>query len=345
MPLTLNQGNNISHWLSQSTRRGPDRRAWFGREDVRRIADWGFDHIRLPIDEVQMWDEAGKQETEAFDLMDAALDWADETGMSAIVDLHSLRCHSFTRPDDQRLYTDAAEAAKFADFWRQLSQRLRGRSNTKVAYELMNEPIANDARDWNRVAMGAYQAIRDAEPHRKIVLGSNRWDSVTTFDQLQVPDDEEILLTFHFYNPMLITNHRAPWCVEGKMYSGPVQYPGHPVPLECLAELDEPNRSAVAALNQAYDRCSMVTDLAKPLAVARRTGLPLYCGEFGVVNLAPQHVRQAWYRDFISVLVEHQIGWANWDYKGDFGILDSRGQSTGIAEVLLAVAAGEVPKV
>jgi endoglucanase len=46
-------------------------------------------------------------------------------------------------------------------------------------------------------------------------------------------------------------------------------------------------------------------------------------------------VRAAWYADLISVFDEYEIGWANWDYKGSFGIVDREGHSTGIAEVML----------
>ncbi|HCE45772.1 MAG TPA: glycosyl hydrolase family 5 [Lentisphaeria bacterium] len=340
MSYKVNRGTNISHWLSQSDKRGADRRKYFNCDDVKRIADWGFDHIRLPIDEVQMWDESGRQENEAFDLMDSAVDWAADSGLKIIVDLHILRSHFFNQSTEPRLFTDPGEAAKFADMWRQLSARLKIRSTDKVSYELMNEPVAGDPQDWNRVAMLAFKAIRDLEPQRTIVFGSNRWNSVTTFDQLQVPDDRNTILTFHFYYPMLVTHHRAWWCPEGKMYEGPVQYPGQPIPAGHLGEVVMPKGSRMVSLkldelNKHYDRNAIITDLAKPLAVSRNTGLPLYCGEFGVIDLAPQPVRLAWYRDLISVFNEHKIGWGNWDYKGEFGILDNHGKSTGIAEVML----------
>ena len=58
----INRGTNISHWLSQSDRRGEARKAWFTEQDVAFIASLGFDHIRIPIDEEQMWDEQGNKE-------------------------------------------------------------------------------------------------------------------------------------------------------------------------------------------------------------------------------------------------------------------------------------------
>jgi hypothetical protein len=54
------RGTNISHWLSQSTNRGVERRTWFTKEDVAFLAGLGFDHLRIPIDEEQMWDQSGK---------------------------------------------------------------------------------------------------------------------------------------------------------------------------------------------------------------------------------------------------------------------------------------------
>ena len=61
MAFTVKRGTNISHWLSQSNQRGQARKTFFTAEDVKRIAGWGFDHIRLPIDEEQMWDDHGQE--------------------------------------------------------------------------------------------------------------------------------------------------------------------------------------------------------------------------------------------------------------------------------------------
>jgi len=333
--VNIHRGTNISHWLSQSARRGDERREFFTREDVRRLAAWGFDHIRLPIDEEQMWDEAGRQIAEAFDLLDAALDWCREAGLKTIVDLHILRSHHFNAADKARLFTDPAEAQRLAGLWRELSDRLSGRPNELVGYELLNEAVAPDADDWNRVAGVAFKAIRELEPKRTIVLGSNRCNSAATFDRLRIPDDGETILTFHYYRPMLITHYRAAWWAQGRDYAGPVQYPGRPIAAENLPDVPASLREHLDELNQPYDRGRMEADLTQPLAASRRTGLPLYCGEFGALHLTPAPARMAWYRDIISVLVAGGIAWANWDYKGGFGLIDSEGRTTGIAEILL----------
>ena len=334
MPISFKRGTNISHWLSQSKQRGEARKAFFTKEDVQRIAAWGFDHIRLPIDEEQMWDQAGRPESEAWDLMNSALDWSVKAGLGVIVDLHILRSHYFITATEPKLFTDPAEEQRFASLWTDLSKGLSSRSVDRVAYELMNEAVATNPGDWNRVAHTAFSAIRQREVDRVIVLGSNRWNSATTFDQLSIPDDRNQILTFHYYLPMLITHYTASWTPSGQ-YAGPVTYPGKPVSDAELVKQTAEIRALVESLNEPYDRNRMIADLAQPLAARKQTGLPLYCGEFGVFHKCPAEPRMRWYKDFISVLNEFNIGWGNWDYRGGFGIVTGDGQSTGVAEAML----------
>jgi endoglucanase len=347
MSFQVHKGTNISHWLSQSNQRGVARAEWFTKKDVQYIANLrysagsrgaggSFDHLRIPIDEVQMWDEEGRRETEAFDLLDAALDWCAEAGLRAIVDLHILRSHYFNDQEEPRLFTDSAEEARFAGLWRDLSSHLESRSNDWVAYELLNEAVARDPEDWNRVAMAAFSAVREREPERTIVLGSNWFNQHHTFERLAVPDDPNLILTYHYYFPMLITHHQARWWYGGGVYAGPIHYPGTPIAPQDLEGLDQAFLERVDEWNTPFDRSQMVADLAQPLAVRARTGLPLYCGEFGCYEKTPQAIRLAWYRDMMQTFEEFDIAWANWDYKGSFGIVTHEGQDTGIAEVLLA---------
>jgi endoglucanase len=338
MNFRIRRGTNISHWLSQSTRRGAEREAWFTQKDVAFIRSLGFDHIRLPVDEVQLWAEDGRQDDEAFRLLNAALDWCEDAGLRVIVDLHILRSHYFNDANVPALFTNPREAAKFVELWLELSHHLQFRDKEQVAYELLNEAVAANPDDWNRVANAAFSAVREVEPDRVIVLGSNWFNQAHTFDKLRVPDDRKTILTFHFYHPTLVTHHQAGWVRETGWYKGPVHYPGTPITQADLHQVIEPDkRAALEKENAAYDRAAMVRELAKPLAVSKRTGLPLYCGEFGCLSTVPQPTRLAWYRDLISVLAEHHIAWANWDYKGSFGIIMKDGQDTGILPALLGL--------
>ena len=52
--MILGKGTNLAHWLSQTKRTGEKRRLFIEEKDIAYIAELGFDHVRLPIDEMQM---------------------------------------------------------------------------------------------------------------------------------------------------------------------------------------------------------------------------------------------------------------------------------------------------
>ena len=91
----IKRGTNISHWLSQSEQRGEARKLHIQEDDFARLEELGFDFVRIPIDEVQFWDEQGQKLPEAWDLLNNALDWAKQHNLRAIVDLHIIRAHYF----------------------------------------------------------------------------------------------------------------------------------------------------------------------------------------------------------------------------------------------------------
>ncbi|MCC7146175.1 MAG: cellulase family glycosylhydrolase [Phycisphaeraceae bacterium] len=321
----IQRGTNISHWLSQSEKRGAERRAWFSQADVERIAGWGFDHIRLPVDEEQMWDEKGQREEEAFALLGAALKWSQQAGLRVIVDLHLLRSHTFLSSDNA-LFSDPAAAGHFADVWRDLGEFLHTYPLDGVGYELMNEPMAKDAKDWNRVAHLGLAAIREREKERVVILGSNECQSSKTFDQLAVPaNDPALILSLHYYNPFPLTHYQASWTDIGK-YQGPVRYPGRLIADADFRAIEKEDwAGSVRDGLMEWNREALAAKLPKPLAVRERTGLRLYCGEFGCLHTVPQADRVRWYRDIVSIFREKKIAYANWDYKGGFGLLKKDG--------------------
>jgi endoglucanase len=322
---TIHRGTNISHWLSQSERRGGERRAWFTKEDVAYLAGLGFDHLRIPVDEEQLWSLDGKMEEEAFGLLNAGLDWCAEYKLRAVVDLHILRSHHFNEAV-KPLWTDPKAQERFLQCWRDLSSRLKDRPVDKVAYELMNEAVADDPDQWNRLFAGALAVLRPLEPNRVIVIGSNRWQSADTFDELRIPpNDSNILLSFHFYTPLVFTHYKASWTPVGK-YTGPVHYPGRIVEEKDLAGLPPELLKEVGNYNGDFDRARLDSLIQEPIRVAVKLGLPLYCGEWGCLPTVPEKDRLQWYSDMRANLEKYGIAWATWDYKGGFGIRGKDGK-------------------
>ncbi len=323
----IKRGTNLSHWLSQSSRRGEERRKFITRSDIEYISLLGFDHVRIPIDEEQMWDEQGNRETEAFTLLDSALHWCYDFNLRAVVDLHILRSHHFNAAE-KPLWTEPAEQEEFIDLWRDLSNHLQDWPEGMVAYELMNEPVADDPELWNILVANAVAAIREMEPDRQIVIGSNRFQSVHTFDDLKIPEaDTNIVLSFHFYEPFLLTHYQAGWTFLDD-YQGPVHYPGAIITEEEWQQLDENYKNRLkSSSGKEFNRQVMADMMQQPLAKAENTGLSLYCGEFGVIKNAPRADMLQWYKDMIAIFDQQGVAYANWDYKSDnFGLLDYDGE-------------------
>lgn len=309
---TIRRGTNIAHWLSQSDRRGEERAAFFTQKDVRFIDSAGFDHIRLPIDEEQMWDENGNRHAEAFRLLNECLRWCDEAGLRMVLDLHILRSHHFNAME-KPLWTHPEEQDKFIRLWKDLSSEVKTWPTGMLAYEFMNEPVADDPEQWNNLLARVADSIRQWEPDRVLVIGSNRWQSANTFDKLRVPEnDPNIILSFHFYEPFYLTHTGASW-TRLKDFKGEVNYPGQIV-----------LNGATAEESRIYNRDTLEYMMRKTFRLADSLHLPLYCGEFGVIEKAPRGPKLRWYRDMVAIFEKHGVAYANWNFKaGSFGIVDA----------------------
>jgi endoglucanase len=326
----IRRGTNLSHWLSQDF-------GWFPREsfitenDIAWIARAGFDHVRLPIDEKEMWHEDGKPNEAAFAVLTKAIDWSRAHGLRVVVDLHTVRTHHFNAANEggtNTLFTDPAAQERFIDLWRELSARLRHYPVDSVAYEIMNEPVADDHEDWNKLIAAAFAALRPLEPDRVIVLGSNRWQIPETLPHLKVPEgDRNIILSTHTYSPILFTHYRANW-TPLKVYTGAVHYPGPVVDAASYDELMKLDKSATDLVSNARDdwnAARIAKELEPAIRRAKELNLQLYCGEFGCLPTVPRADRLAYYRDIVSVFEANGMAWANWEYKGDFGLLEWHG--------------------
>lgn len=323
---SLHRGVNVSHWLSQSDKRDEERKNYITQADFDTIASMGFDFVRIPVDEDQLWDSLGTKDTEAFTLLHNAIQWAMAANLRVIVDLHILRSHHFIA-DFNPLWTNPAEQEKLVNLWQQLSAELKQYPIDKVAYEILNEAVAEDPEDWNKLLNKVVVAIRALEPERKIVIGSNRWQIPDTFPELRIPEnDRNIILSFHFYTPLPITHYRAPWVAFAE-YEGPVNYPGQLIAPENLAGLSEKALNALKWTNGYFTKDSLEKIIQPAIKVAKEKNLPLLCGEFGVYpKYIPNEIRFQWYKDVCDIFNRNGIAYCHWCYKGDFPVVDANRQ-------------------
>lgn len=318
----IKNGVNVSHWLSQTEIRGKEREEYVSANDFKKIAEMGFDHVRLPIDEMHLWDEDGNQIDTALQLMHNAIKWSFENKLRVIVDLHVLRSHHFNY-DSERLWKDTVAQQQFWGFWEQLSEELIKYPTDSLAYEPLNEAVADNHEDWNNLIGKGIATIRKNEPNRTIIVGSNRWQIVQTFEHLKVPEnDSNIILSFHFYDPFMLTHYKAPWTGILSKYEGDIIYPGYAVDTAIYSELNPELVERIKEVNYDCNINSMEERILLAVNEAKKRGLKLYCGEFGCFPLTPIEFRKALYSDLTKIFNKHDIARAHWNYKNDFPLVD-----------------------
>lgn len=344
----IKRGTNVSHWLSQNNEdRGEARRLHIQEDDFARLDSLGFDFVRLPIDEVQFWDEDGNKLPEAWELMTNAINWAEKHHLRTIVDLHIIRSHYFNAVNEgggnaNTLFTSEKAQQDLINMWYQLSDVLKGYSVDSVAYEFMNEPVAEDHEQWNQLIAKVHKALREREPQRTLVIGSNMWQSYGTIKYLKVPEnDKNIILSFHYYNPMILTHYGAWWTPIGK-YTGKVNYPGVLVSKE---DYDTASDSVKAVIDEnkftteEWNIDRIRADFKDAIEAAKKYNLQLFCGEWGVYEPVDRELAYKWTKDMLTVFDEFNIAWTTWCYDADFGFWDQKKhdfKDKGLVDLLMA---------
>jgi endoglucanase len=153
-------------------------------------------------------------------------------------------------------------------------------------------------------------------------LSATPRQSANTFDVLKVPEDKNIILSFHFYEPFLLTHYHASW-TGLRNYTGPVHYPGA---LISKAEFDmlDSDRQEIAKdyVDKEWSIETIEQMMQLPIEKGTQLGLQVYCGEYGVIDGSPEEDKIRWYNDMISVFNKNGIASANWNYKsGSFGLV------------------------
>jgi aryl-phospho-beta-D-glucosidase BglC (GH1 family) len=295
--------------------------SFIGAQDFQRVKSWGFNHVRLPIDYFNFFRGANlEQDERSFRALDVAIEAAEQAGLLVMLDLHKCPGHDFHSgaSEEQPFFTDPVCRADSRRIWSVLAERYGNRPS--VMLEILNEPTATDSKIWDKVKDEMFWHIRKAAPKSTIVVGSNKWNSASEFAHLTPLEDDNVLYSFHFYNPVVFTHQMAPW-VHGHAYDRHLSYPGNYELSEALhARL--PNDSGV------WDRARMERELGPVLEFRAKYKVPVACGEFGVYVGGPDRVSQVnWMTDFLGILAQAGIGYSYWNYKNlDFGVI-STGES------------------
>ncbi len=312
----LKRGMNLGNALD-----APREGEWgvvLHESDFSRIHEAGFDHVRLPVRFNAHADRAPPYAIDPNFLL--RVDWAVaqalKNDLAVVVDLHHY---------EEIMAQPEAHRARFVALWQQIAEHYRGAPEA-VAFELLNEPHDKlTAAAWNSILLDALRAVRATNPTRSVVVEGVDWASAKTLrDSLSVPDDPNLIASFHMYQPILFTHQGAPWMGPEYKTVG-VQFPGPPpspiTPVESAAKVswvrawfDRYNRDPASTNPSGPSTITEQLDMASSFAAAHH--MPVYMGEFATVDRADIASRAAWTHATRTEAERRGFGWAYWDDGG-----------------------------
>ena len=292
----INRGVNLGGWLSQCDYSDERLNTFIMEADFARIASWGLDHIRIPVDYNVLDDGRG------YEKLDWAVEMCKKYGLKMVLDLHKTAGFSFDKDEKESGFFENEKFQQyFYDLWENLARRY-GTLSDLMVFELLNEVTEQRFIDtWNRIANETIRRIRQIAPDMLILVGSYWNNSAASVKDLAAPADDKVLYNFHCYEPLAFTHQGAPWVPE--------------LPLEKRIPYEE--SGADAAYFEGL--------FASALEAAEKNHTTLYCGEYGVIDRAEPEDAVKWLQAIHQVFEKHGIARALWSYKQmDFGLGDPR---------------------
>jgi endoglucanase len=295
------------------------------KEDYFRwMRDWGFDFVRLPMAYpyyVEFDRSRNITPEEVYNINEEAVEKIDElVAMAHKYNMHvSLNLHrapgycinaGFHEPYNLWMDDEAQQAFNF--HWQMWARRYKNVSKDKISFDLVNEPAMRidpnnqhspirsvPGEAYRKVAIGAIEAIRGENPGHLVIAGGN--DVGTTV----VPEllDLGIAKSNRGYFPAQISHYRASWAFAD---------------IDALPEPKWPGQ-----VGDRYFSREMLDEHYAPWIEIVKQGIGVHCGELGCFNQTPHDVFLAWFSDTLDIFKENGIGFGLWEFRGNFGILNS----------------------
>ena len=257
------------------------------------IREAGFNAVRVPVRFSDYTSPAPDYliEETFFVIVDEVIRWGLENDLIVILDLH----HFDAFKEDPE-----GELDRFIAIWEQISIRYR-ELPPELFFELLSEPSINiSSKIWNNAIEASIATIRNTNPDRKILVGGINFSEVDSLALLELPEDKNLIATFHYYEPFEFTHQGASWV------SGSTAW---------LGTLWENTLDEQSEITLAFDQAAAWSYLHET---------PVIMGEFGVIVKADPISRQAWMQFVFQEAERCEIGWIIWEFSSDFGVYNTQ---------------------
>ena len=261
-------------------------------EYFKIISELGFNHVRLPV----RWEpEERSMATSPYTInplflerIQQVVDTALRYNLHIIVNMHHHEA-LFENP--------AAQKDRFLSQWYQIADHFKDYPDS-LLFEVLNEPHGNLTPElWNEYFADALTEIRKTNPMRVVVMGIAEYGGLGGIAHLQLPNDEYIILSPHYYNPFNFTHQGAEWV-------GP--------------QADE--WLGTEWKDTEADRETVASEFNYALHFSEANHIPIYVGEFGAYSTADMESRERWTTFLARWFEEQHMSWAYWEFSAGFGI-------------------------
>jgi endoglucanase len=292
--------------------------------DFKWMRDWGFNFVRIPMaypryinfdpsKNITPEDVYKINEAEVEKIV-KLVELANKNSLHVSLNLHRAPgyCVNAGFHEPFNLWKDDEAQKAFLFHWEMWAKTFKSFSKDNVSFDLLNEPSMREDMNnqfskretvpgklYRKVAKQAMETIKAISPDRIVVADGNDVGSSV------IPEivDLDIAQSCRGYFPHYISHYRASWVWknpdDAPMAVWPGEYDGVLYNKKKLEEFYQP-----------------WIDLVK-------SGVGVHCGECGCYNKTPHKVFLAWFEDVLDILTQNNIGYGLWNFRGDFGILDS----------------------
>ncbi|MHC4190065.1 MAG: glycoside hydrolase family 5 protein [Planctomycetota bacterium] len=315
--IPFKRGVNLTPWFQYISSVRQIQFTKFTKQDFINIKSLDCDVIRLPIDLHIMTNGEPDYTIDPlfYYYLDQVIEWAEDLGLHLILDNHTGSSAVDTSPDIGNILVPV---------WTQMAQHYKDRSNL-IYYEVLNEPHGISDTTWNDIQKDVIDAIRAVDQTHTIIVTPAGWNGDRNLKDMPVYADDNLIYTFHFYEPFLFTHQGASW-TNPSLES----LAGVPFPYDAARMPDFPPefegtwagyRMANYHNNGTVEHVKELIDIYADFQATRN--VPLFCGEFGVImSNSDNEDRVYWYSVMRNYLEEKGIAWTMWGYKEGFGLFE-----------------------
>jgi len=286
----------------------------FCEADFAAMAAWGFNFARIPLS-YWNWSRPDPARWLTIDerpirLIDEVIELGRRYGVHINLNLHRIPGYCINGRDLEPLDLFAGPKAGRAralraacHHWRFFATRYRGIPSARLSFDLINEPPSLAPATYVAVVQALVTAIREVDPDRLIIA-----DGIDV-GRTPVPAlaDLGLMQSGRGYDPMQLSHYRAGW-----------------VPCDLAFSRSPPTWPLHVDAQGAWDRDRLRQELVVPWQAIEARGVKVHIGEWGAYRFTPHAVVLAWMQDLLTLWQGAGWGWALWNLRGDFGVLDSR---------------------